>query len=120
MKKKIKGGKGKGRGGGKNRSAIGFLWFRQAGKHKGTYICESRTQRVPFAFEGGYRLCSYRRARLQIRAPKVLSTSTSTGTRRLAALSAFPCFGHHLMQRVQILLYVVFLEQFIRVVLVLF
>jgi hypothetical protein len=80
-----------------------------------TYVCESCTERVPFAFEGGYRLCSYGRAGLQIRTPKVLLVATAT---RFAALSAFPCFGYHLMQRVQVFLHVVFLEQFIRVVLV--
>jgi len=67
-------------------------------KKKGTYICETCTERVPFAFEGGYRLCPHRRAGLQICTPKVLAATTAT--RRLAALSAFPCFGHHLMQRV--------------------
>ena len=66
---------------------------------------KSCAERVPFAFEGGHRPCSHRRARLQIRTSKVLPTTT-----RLAALSAFPCVGDHSMQRVQVFLHVVFLE----------
>ena len=78
-------------------------------------------ERVALPFEDGYRPGPHRRARLQIRTPTVfqviIAAAAAAGVRvriRLAASSSCPCLGDDSMQRIQILLHVVFLVQFIR------